>query len=356
MLLTGSQALAQSFPDEYPADAVWDLWVTTTDLRNRDLQRGKFTRDDFGDLCTSLQRGNRSYHMRLIPAGDVREQFIAVNRDRPELESDDGWDIRIASPSSIALIKRALLYAPSAWHKHIEQYHLLAARLDQSKTTEAERLAYVGFRSHLLARLDTESKANFNMRVKNEEFFNDFKYPWLRVHEHDDLHRTTCYSGIPLYQQLKLDQALAFVPASGFEQLSHRDRIRMVREECYALALERVLIPAQDLGVPWDENQGFQHALRRVCTTLARGWFRDFAIDNYPEVSRYDKPFLNDYQRALAQGKLSRKVLPITAEARRAWLAEYLHSQVEKDRDAAMGCVARSQLSGFSTPPVRSDT
>ena len=145
-----------------------------------------------------------------------------------------------------------------------------------------------------------------------------------------------------MYQKIKSVQAEAFVPFSGFEQLTHHDRIRMVREECYALALERVLIPAQDLGIPWDENQSFQHALRRVCTNLARGWVRDFAIDNYPEVSRYDKPFLNEYHRALAQGKLSRKVLPITVEARRAWLLEYMNSQIEKDRDAAMDSVTRS--------------
>ena len=25
-------------------------------------------------------------------------------------------------------------------------------------------------------------------------------------------------------------------------------------------------------------------ALEKVCTTLTSGWFRDFAIDNYPEI------------------------------------------------------------------------
>ena len=344
MLLTGSKALAQSFPGVYPADANadWDLWITTTDLRNRDLRRRKFSPDDYGDLCTSIRRGKRKYHMRLIPDGDVREQFIAVNKDQPVLDNDEGWTIQIATPTSIALIKRAFLYLTSGWHKRIEEYHFLVACLDQAKSTEPERHAYAGLRSHTLEWLDAESKGYFNMRIPNAEFFIDFKYPWLRVHEHDDLHRATCYGEIPMFQKVKFDQAEAFVPCSRFEQLAHHDRIRMVREECYALALERVLIPAQDLGIPWDENHGFQHALRRVCTNLARGWFRDFAIDNYPEVSRYDKPFLDEYNRGLAQGKLSRKVLPITVEARRVWLLEYMDSQNEKDRDAAMGRSTRS--------------
>ena len=138
---------------------------------------------------------------------------------------------------------------------------------------------------------------------------------------------------------LKHDLGQAFVPRSGFDQLSHRDQIRMVREECYALALERVLIPAEDLRVPWSENHGFQHALRRICTTLARGWFRDFVIDHYAEVSAYDTRFLDVYHRAVEEGKLSRKLLQITPEDRRAWLTDYLDVQAMKDRDAAIDAV-----------------
>jgi hypothetical protein len=29
---------------------------------------------------------------------------------------------------------------------------------------------------------------------------------------------------------------------------------------------------------------GYNKALNKVCTTLCKGWFREFAIDNYPEV------------------------------------------------------------------------
>ena len=77
----------------------------------------------------------------------------------------------------------------------------LADDLDRGRQpvgTEAERAAYTSLRAELLARLDNESDSDFNMRVANEEFFKDFKYPWLRVHEHDDLHHTTCYGGTPL--------------------------------------------------------------------------------------------------------------------------------------------------------------
>lgn len=336
MLLIGSQALAQSSVGGYPCHTAWDVWVTPAEWRDCAPRELQFIEDARGRLCASLRCGSRQYRLRLIPKSDMREQFIAANGNRPLLDNDQGWTVRIGSPASTALLRRAFLYEPKGWHRRIREYHALAARLQPSDYTEGERLAYAALRAQVLEQLDMRSKGDFNMRVKNEEFFQDFKYPWLRVHEHDDLHRATCYGDIPMYQMLKQDQDQAFVPRYGFEQLSHDDRIRMVREECYALALERVLIPAQDLGIPWDENLAFQHALRRVCTNLARGWFRDFAIDHYPEVSRYDKSFLQAYRQALAEGRLCRKALPVSPEDRRAWLAQYLDKLREKDRDAAL--------------------
>jgi len=336
MLLIGSQALAQTLPGEDRSGGAWDVWITPEESREYRLPLQRFVEDARGRPCASVQSGGREFRLRLIPEDDMRGQFIGANSQRPLLDNGEGWRIHVGSPATTALVRRAFLYEPAGWHRRIREYHALAARLDPASFTQAEWRAYDALRAQVLARLDAKSKADFNMRVKNEEFFNDFKYPWLRVHEHDDLHRATCYGDIPMYQMLKQDQSQAFVPRGGFEQLTHDERIRMVREECYALALERVLIPAQDLGVAWDENLAFQHALRRVCTNLARGWFRDFAIDHYPEVSRYDKPFLREYQQAVAQGRLRRKELPVSPQDRAAWLAHYLDNQAGKDRDAAL--------------------
>jgi hypothetical protein len=347
MLLVGSHAQARCLPHVFHAGTDWDVWVTADDLQKGNLERREFAGDGRGDLCALLSRGGRRYRMHLITDVDARKEFIDANPGSPVLENDQGWVIHIASPSSLVLIKRAYLYMPSGWHRHIEEYHLLVARLGPTIGTEAERRAYARLRASLLARLDGET-ADYSMRVSNEAFFSDFKYPWLRVHEHDDLHRATCYGEAPLYQRLKDDQAQAYASVGKFEQLPHADRIRLVREECYAIALERVLLPAQDFGISWDEYQAFQHALRRICTSLARGWFRDYAIDNYPEISRYDKPFLQEYHRALAHGTLRRKEPPVAAPARRAWLAEYLENLREKDRVAAMHHVMRSPPSGHA--------
>lgn len=339
MLLVGSQAMAWRYPGLARASIAWDVWVAESGLPDAVAADAESVVDDAGDRCAVVRREGRTYRLRVVTEFDPRMQFMAANADQPLVSNDEGWMLRVASPASIALIARAYLYAPRDWHRRIGEYHQLLSKFERPAGNAAERSAYEALRRELLNRLDFESDSDFNMRVANEEFFKDFKYPWLRVHEHDDLHHTTCYDGTPLYQTLKHDLGQAFVPKSGFDQLSHRDQIRMVREECYALALERVLIPAADLGVPWSENHGFQHALRRICTTLARGWFRDFAIDHYAEISAYDRPFLDLYRRAVEAGKLRRKPLEITPEARREWLAEYLALQARKDREAAIDAI-----------------
>ena len=55
------------------------------------------------------------------------------------------------------------------------------------------------------------------------------------------------------------------------------------------IALERYLIPM----VSKDQEISYNLALVRICTTLTKGWFRQFAIDNYPQLSNLDKDLLS---------------------------------------------------------------
>ena len=57
------------------------------------------------------------------------------------------------------------------------------------------------------------------------------------------------------------------------------------------IALERYLIPM----ISKNQETSYLLALNRIYTSLTKGWFRQFAIDNYPQLSNLDKdlmPFL----------------------------------------------------------------
>ena len=55
------------------------------------------------------------------------------------------------------------------------------------------------------------------------------------------------------------------------------------------IALERYLIPM----ISKNHETSYHLALVRICTTLTKGWFRQFAIDNYPRLSNLDKDLLS---------------------------------------------------------------
>ena len=63
--------------------------------------------------------------------------------------------------------------------------------------------------------------------------------------------------------------------------LSDLQKRQCVAEECYVIATERFIVPA---GLDYPLKLAYLKALKKVCTTLCSGWFRDYAIDNYPFI------------------------------------------------------------------------
>ncbi|POG71333.1 hypothetical protein GLOIN_2v1606934, partial [Rhizophagus irregularis DAOM 181602=DAOM 197198] len=54
------------------------------------------------------------------------------------------------------------------------------------------------------------------------------------------------------------------------------------------IALERYLIPMSSKN----QDTSYRSALVKICTSLTKGWFRQFAIDNYPRLSNLDKDLM----------------------------------------------------------------
>lgn len=79
-----------------------------------------------------------------------------------------------------------------------------------------------------------------------------------------------------------------------WELFTHEQKINCVREECFVIAIERYLM--------WRKNYpakfAFMEALYRVCTTLTSNWFRDFAIENWPEIHNHDYDFVGKFKAA----------------------------------------------------------
>jgi hypothetical protein len=89
---------------------------------------------------------------------------------------------------------------------------------------------------------------------------------------------------------MKRNRSLAKCEKDMWDDFIHMDKIKCVQEETYVIAMERFLI-RNDFN--WREMSwvgAYHEALEKVCTELTSGWFRDFAIDNFPEISKNYNP------------------------------------------------------------------
>ena len=278
------------------------------------------------DLLTTLRQFNLWY---AIHKQDIRSCVFRRNPDRYLVQTDTdklSFDVDAGStqdfchliPPSPAmfmgklfvlippvtmlmLLKKTHLISPQDWHKHVEDYHVLKAR--SKPLTEAQEAWYHKRRQETE---DRQKGPKPYLNVSNDEFFAKSESVLYRLFVHDDIHKAVAYYTQPLYLRLKNDPDKAMLSEKLFSDLPHSDQLRTVREEAYVIALERAIIPWYKLTKPPEAItlDAYKHALRRLGTNLTRGWFREFVLENYPDLRTPDKDFVGQFHEAVAKGQV----------------------------------------------------
>ncbi len=307
MLLFGSAAVRHWYPDA-PDRGGLDLWASPKEgqaLTERLHQCADVTRHRVHHLVSP---SGRPLRLEICPPGSVGARLETdFTAGAEKIDIEDVVQAKVLTPPFIRAMERASLYYPIQWENHIGAYHQLKDRQRQESLEVSAELTQAR-----VAELQERYKHRFNatnksLMMKNEDFFANYPYAFLRVFKHDDLHTATAYGESPLYEQLKNNRSLAYIPQSNFNRRVDRDQVRLVQEEGFAIALERVIIPSLEFGRPYDPLDAFKFAVRRICTNLTRGWFRDFAIEHYPQTVSTPKDYVRDFQEAVASGKIKRQ-------------------------------------------------
>jgi hypothetical protein len=131
-------------------------------------------------------------------------------------------------------------------------------------------------------------KKKANLEAEPEEFFN----PNVdRVYDHDSIHESVAYYEKPLFERILRDGHKVAVDRHKFDSMPLEDRLRLVREEVYATALERKIIP-QDYKA--NSRAAYAYAMNKTVTSFSKGWFPLFIVLNYSELY---KPDINYVQK-----------------------------------------------------------
>lgn len=135
---------------------------------------------------------------------------------------------------------------------------------------------------------EKHGKKKANLELSPDEFFNPNVN---RKYVHDTIHESVAYyqEEGPLFNRILRDGHEVAVDRSKFEAMTDEDKNRLVREEVYATALERRLIPENFRLHP---RVAYDFALRRTITSFSKGWFPLYIVENYGELRKPDVDFV----------------------------------------------------------------
>ena len=196
----------------------------------------------------------------------------------------------VATIEELYIQKRSHLFRPIKFSRHILEFQKIKDFMCEPLNSEQELI----LKERIKLTKEKFGDRTPSLMKSNDDFFND---KVTKYYVHDDIHRAVAYYDKPIYERLKRDPELAKCEKDLWLQLSHADRVKCVQEECFVIALERYIIPNLIEGIRHMPPEfAFYKSLERVCTTLCSGWFRDFAIDNWKEITKYNVDFLEKFK------------------------------------------------------------
>lgn len=315
-LLVGSRALKYWFKDARCPNDDYDFFVTVDTLNEFHLNFVHKSEDviykEQHPINYRLKIGtNVGFDNNSVPSVQM---IMAMSNNCPSI-SLFGLDCRIASPQILMAIKRSHLHHRKDWGKHISDYVFLQRH---AVSLNDDLLQVVHKRQQERDLRGMERKINLNK--SNHEFFKQSDKSVRRKFEHDDIHLAVACYDKPLFTRVKNDQTRAALEYHLFCDLSYEDKCNLVREEAYVIGLERIIIPKwynqkliNSSGLPSRDishdliDFAFKYALMRICTDLTKGWFRDFAIDNYHHIILHMHQYYDQFKAAINSGALKLK-------------------------------------------------
>lgn len=264
-LLIGSRALEHWGPDfKCKPDADWDI----ISLHKIEDANKRIEHHAFNALGSSDMQRYAS------------EDFIEVA----------GQKVHIVDPKGLAIIKRSHLWRDRSFDKHITHYH----RYLKFWRNAFEEIDEVILEHRTKLTMAAYPQGNPNLMQSVAGFFDDAV---TKKYDHDYLHELVAYYDEPLYKKMQKDSSLAWCDKDLWYTFTHEQKLKCIAEEACVIAIERFLVPS-DWTTP--AKLANLKAVNKICTTLCSGWFRDYAIDNYPEVlGLFDISKINNVKQIL---------------------------------------------------------
>lgn len=181
----------------------------------------------------------------------------------------EGWAWGdVATADELYTIKVSHSFWPNRWPKHIQDIAWMQEH-GAKLIPELYDLLYLIWVEHY-----GRKRARLPKGATADTFFTGSVE---RKYDHDSIHASVAYYNEPLYKAILADGEQVAVDRAKFESLSHLDKLRLAREEMYATALERILIPDEYTS---SSLRAYRWSLQQTVTSFSKGWFPLFIVEN----------------------------------------------------------------------------
>lgn len=191
-----------------------------------------------------------------------------------------GWDWgTVATPEELYTMKVSHSFWEIGgdsrnWQKHMDDIVFL-----QRKGVKFNRELYdILYPMHKA--MHGKKKTSLAQNAKN--FFGDAVQ---RKYDHDSVHASIAYGDHPLFEDILVPGEDVMVDSSKFWAMDEDTKHMLVREEIYATALERILIPRDYRYSPM---AAYAWSVQRTLTSLFKGEWALYLALNYSELCRPD--------------------------------------------------------------------
>jgi len=214
----------------------------------------------------------------LIVSSSNRPDYIGMGMDiysHPSLDTWVGEGHRVATIDELYTIKVSHSYwelKNGSWDKHISDLRFLKKKGAHLDLLLHNELYAVWSYLH--------GPKRTNLSMEKDDFFQDAV---TRIYDHDSIHESVAYGEEALYNQVLRDGSTVDIDPQKMWGLGYDNLIRLFREEVYATALERVLIPRNYKASP---GAAYRWSLRRTITSLTKGRSARFIVDNFDQFAQ----------------------------------------------------------------------
>ena len=182
------------------------------------------------------------------------------------------------SKNDLYTLKISHLFWDIKWEKHMFDTVFL-----KSKGCKVDKNLFIQLYRHWINKHGEPQRSNLNMKPK--DFFNN---AIKDNHNHDNLH--LIINPNPLYKKIIISEDSVKTDYNLWEKLTYKDKLELIREECYVMAFERLARRDYRTAYVWQ--------LKQLILKHLPLWQALFAIENYNDLR---KPIIN-YKEKIENG------------------------------------------------------